>query len=53
MESVFSTVKSGLRDHFDSCGEARMELFDDIEVFCNQRHSPLGQISPAASSDGR
>ena len=27
-----------------------MELFDSLEVFCNQRgrHSTLGQISPAA-----
>jgi transposase InsO family protein len=32
-----------------SCGEAKMELFDYIEVFYNQRrrHSTLGQISPA------
>jgi putative transposase len=31
-------------------GEAKMELFDYIEVFYNQkrRHSTLGQISPAA-----
>ena len=33
----------------DSHGEAKMELFDFIEVFYNQklRHSTLGQISPA------
>ncbi len=50
MESFFSTVKSELRDRFDSCGDAKMELFDYIEVFYNQRrrHSTLGQISPAA-----
>jgi putative transposase len=50
MESFFSTVKSELADRFDSCGEAKMELFDFIEVFYNQRrrHSTLGQISPAA-----
>ena len=36
-ESFFSTVKSELRDRFDSCGEAKMELFDYIEVFYNQR----------------
>ena len=50
MESFFSTVKSELQDRFDSCGEAKMELFDYIEVFYNQRrrHSTLGQISPAA-----
>ena len=50
MESFFSTVKSELRDRFDTCGDAKMELFDYIEVFYNQRrrHSTLGQISPAA-----
>ena len=33
-----------------AAGEAKMELFDYIEVFYNQRrrHSTLGQISPAA-----
>jgi putative transposase len=50
MESFFSTVKTELREHFDSCGEAKRDLFDYIEVFYNQRrrHSTLGQISPAA-----
>ena len=50
MESFFSTVKSELADRFVSFGEAKMELFDYIEVFYNQRrrHSTLGQISPAA-----
>ena len=50
MESFFSTVKTELSEHFDSCGEAKMELFDDIEVFHNQRrrHSTIGQVSPAA-----
>jgi transposase InsO family protein len=50
MEAFFSTVKSELADRFESCGEAKMELFDYIEVFYNQRrrHSTLGQISPAA-----
>ena len=49
MESFFSSVKSEVADRFDSCGEAKMELFDYIEVFYNQRrrHSTLGQISPA------
>jgi transposase InsO family protein len=49
MESFFSTVKSELGEHFDSHGEAKMELFDYIEVFYNQRrrHSTLGQVSPA------
>jgi transposase InsO family protein len=50
MESFFSTVKSELAERFGSFGEAKMELFDYIEVFYNQRrrHSTLGQISPAA-----
>jgi putative transposase len=50
MESFFSTVKSELADRFDSFGDAKMELFDYLEVFYNQRrrHSTLGQISPAA-----
>jgi hypothetical protein len=49
MESFFSTVKHELGEHFESCGDAKMELFDFIEVFYNQRrrHSTLGQISPA------
>ena len=49
MESWFSTVKTELGEHFDGCGEAKMELFAYIEVFYNQqrRHSTLGQISPA------
>lgn len=49
MESFFSTLKSELGEHFPSCGEAKMELFDYIEVFYNQRrrHSTIGQISPA------
>jgi putative transposase len=50
MESFFSTVKSELADRLASLGEAKMELFDSIEVFYNQRrrHSTLGQISAAA-----
>ena len=50
MESFFSTVKSELSDRFGSHGEAKMELFDYIEVFYNQRrrHSTIGQVSPAA-----
>jgi transposase InsO family protein len=49
MESFFSTVKSELGERFESHGTAKMELFDYIEVFYNQRrrHSTIGQISPA------
>jgi transposase InsO family protein len=50
MESFFSTVKSELADRFASFSEAKMELFDYIEVFYNQRrrHSAAGRMSPAA-----
>jgi putative transposase len=50
MEAFFSSVKFETADRFESCGVAKMELFDYIEVFYNQRrrHSTLGQISPAA-----
>ena len=50
MESFFATVKSEEAERFDSHGEAKMALFDFIEVFYNQRrrHSTIGQISPAA-----
>ena len=37
MESWFSTVKLELGERFDSCGQAKMELFDYIEVFYNRR----------------
>ena len=49
MESFFATVKAELADRFPSYGEAKMALFDYIEVFYNQRrrHSTLGQVSPA------
>ena len=49
MESFFSTVKSELGEAFDAYGIAKAELFDYVEVFCNQRrrHSTLGLISPA------
>ena len=50
MESFFSTLKSELGERFDSNGDAKMELFDYIEVFYNQRrrHSSAGRMSPAA-----
>jgi putative transposase len=50
MKSFVSKVKSERRDRFGSCGEAKMELLDSIEVFHHQRrrHSTLGQVSPAA-----
>jgi transposase InsO family protein len=50
MESFFATLKKEEADRFPSYSEAKMALFDYIEVFYNQRrrHSTLGQISPAA-----
>ena len=50
MEAFFSTVKREEAECFSSYGDARMPLFDYIEVFYNQRrrHSTLGRISPAA-----
>jgi transposase InsO family protein len=50
MESFFSTVKFEQGERFESYADAKMQLFDYIEVFYNQRrrHSTNGQISPAA-----
>ncbi len=50
MEAFFSTVKMELADRFASCDVAKIELFDYIEVFYNQRrrHSTIGYVSPAA-----
>lgn len=50
MEAFFSSLKSELADRFESCGEAKMALFDYIEAFYNQRrrHSTIGYVSPAA-----
>ena len=50
MERFLSNVKSELANRFASFSKAKMELFDYIEVFYNQRrrHSTRGQISPAA-----
>jgi putative transposase len=48
VESFFATVKIELATRFASYREAKMAMFDDIEVIYNQRrrHSTLGQISP-------
>jgi putative transposase len=50
IESFFATVKKEEAERFPSYSDAKMALFDYIEVFYNQRrrHSTLGQISPAA-----
>jgi putative transposase len=50
MEAFFSSLKSELADRFESCGAAKMAIFDYIELFYNQRrrHSTIGYVSPAA-----
>jgi putative transposase len=54
IESFFSTVKSEEGERFASFGDAKMALFDYIEVFYNQRrrHSTIGYVSPAAFERG-
>ena len=49
IESFFATLKKEEADRFPSYSDAKMALFDYIEVFYNQRrrHSTLGQVSPA------
>jgi transposase InsO family protein len=49
-EAFFSTAKNEVGERFASHGEAKAHLFDDIEVFYNQRrrHSSAGRMSPAA-----
>lgn len=49
MESSFSTVKSELADLIASNDDAKIELFDYIEVFHyeQRRHLTLGKVSPA------
>ena len=57
MESFFSTVKSELGEHFDSHGDAKMELFDYIEVFypgfpfCRPLMAPLYTRDPPSPRD--
>ncbi len=49
MEALFSSLKSELADRFESAGDAKLALFEYIEVFYNQRrrHSTIGYVSPA------
>jgi Integrase core domain len=51
--AFFSSLKSELADRFDSCGEAKVELFDYIEVFYNQRrrHSRSARSALPRSSE--
>ena len=54
-ESLFSTVKTELGDTFESISRGKVELFDYIEGFYNQRrrHSTLDYVSPASYEKGR
>ncbi len=49
MESLFSTVKIELGEHFESYADAKRQVFDYIELFYNpqRRHSTLDYVSPA------
>lgn len=42
--------KSEVGERFDSNGDAKMQSFDYVEVFYDQRrrHSSVGRMSPAA-----
>jgi len=48
MESWFATLKTELGESFESVEDAKVKLFDYIEVFYNgnRRHSTLGYASP-------
>ena len=50
MEAFFSSLKSELANRFESGAAAKMQLFEFIEVYYNQRrrHSTIGYVSPAA-----
>ena len=52
MESFFSTVKNEIGERFESHADVKAELFDDLEVFYNQRrrHSSAGRMSPTHSN---
>ncbi|QSQ18277.1 IS3 family transposase [Myxococcus landrumensis] len=49
MESWFSTLKYELGEVFESANDAKVSLFDYIEVFYNQQrmHSAIGYAAPA------
>lgn len=49
MESLFSTVKAELGEHFETNRDAKDKLFDYIEIFYNRkrRYSSLGYATPA------
>jgi putative transposase len=55
MEAFFSTVKREEAECFPSYSDAKMAVFDYIEVFYNQRrrHSTLGKIVRPPSNDAR
>ncbi|NVJ21995.1 IS3 family transposase [Myxococcus sp. AM011] len=49
MESWFSALKNELGEVFESANDAKVKLFDYIEVFYNQQrlHSAIGYAAPA------
>ena len=49
MEAFFSTLEFEVGTRFATAGDAKREMFDFIELFCNQkrRHSTAGNVSPA------
>jgi transposase InsO family protein len=52
MEAFFSSVKSELRERFDSCGEAKMELFDYVVAALMWRCAAVGAGARAHASSG-
>jgi hypothetical protein len=57
MEAFFSRVKSELGERFESNGDAKMQLFEYIEVFYHQRRRHVGRSDQSsrvrATSRGR
>jgi len=54
MESWNSTFKNELGERFESAADAKVKVFDHIEVFYNQQrlHSSIGYVSPAEFETG-
>jgi hypothetical protein len=54
LESLFSMVMSEIGDRFGRTGEAKLALFDYIELFYSQRrrHSTVGHITTGVRTTG-